>query len=74
MEELIIEDKKDYLTNNYPFENPPALEEEIVCLHCNRISKVGDYKVYKDEWGDEYICCAYMPDCDGTVIDWIPLG
>lgn len=73
MEEIFIADKQDYLNQNYPFGNPPNLDDEIVCIHCNKIFKVGKYKVFSDD-GEEYICCPDTPECNGTVIDWIPLG
>lgn len=69
--ELIIENKQKYLDENYPFSNVPSLNDEKCCIHCHTIIKVGDYKVYKDEMGDEFICCPNAPDCNGTVIDWV---
>ena len=74
MEEVIIIDKQKYLNDNYPFGNIPELISEICCIHCDTIYKVEDYKVFKDEDGDEFICCPNAPDCNGTVIDWIPIG
>lgn len=74
MEELYITDKQKYLDDNYPFENQPQLNEEFVCIHCDTIFKVSEYKVFRDEIGDEYICCPSAPECDGTVIDWIAIG
>jgi len=71
MEEISIDDKQKYLTENYPFGNIPNLTDERCCIHCQSIIKVGDYKVYKDEFGDEFICCPNTPDCNGTVIDWV---
>lgn len=73
MEQIIIEDKEKYLRENYPFGTIPELGNEIVCIHCDNIFKVGSYTVFKDEYGDEYICCPDAPKCNGTVIDWIPL-
>jgi hypothetical protein len=43
------------------------------CIHCNNIINVGDFKVFIDEAGEEYICCPHAPKCDGTVIDWFTL-
>lgn len=73
MEEVLIKDKEKYLNDNHPFQSFTSLEIEIVCIHCDTIFKVGKYKVFKDEGGDEWICCANAPNCDGTAIDWIPL-
>lgn len=74
MEEIIINGKEKYLKENYPFGNIPKLTSEICCIHCDTIFKVGEYKVFKDRSGEEYICCPSAPDCSGTVIDWIPIG
>ncbi|MCB9177939.1 MAG: hypothetical protein H6590_00750 [Flavobacteriales bacterium] len=71
LQEVKIADKAKYLTENFPFEEMPALTEQRRCIHCERIITVGDYKVFRDVGdGFEYICCPHAPDCDGTVIDW----
>ena len=72
MKEITITDKQKYLNDEYPFGNVPQLTDEKYCLHCGEIIKVGDYKVFKDDYGDEYICCPNAPKCDGSVIDWMP--
>jgi hypothetical protein len=71
MKEMIVEDKKRYLEENYPFVGVPDLAEKRMCIHCGEIITVGDYKVLKGEDGFEYICCPNAPECNGTVIDWI---
>lgn len=71
MEEVIIQNKQEYLEKEYPFDDPPKLTDQKRCFHCDRVFTVGDYKVFRQEDGDEYICCPYTPDCNGTVIDWI---
>lgn len=73
MKEIIITDKQEYLNAEYPFENPPQLTDKMKCIHCGEIITVGDYKVYKDDYGEEYICCPNTPDCNGSIIDWMPL-
>jgi hypothetical protein len=70
MEEIIIKDKKKYLEENYPFGGVPALTDKKKCIHCGKVFTVGDYKVFKDRAGEEYIYCPNAPECDGTVIDW----
>ena len=72
MEEIIIHDKQQYLTDNHPFGPVPAMDHEFVCIHCDKIFKVRDYKVFEEN-GFEYICCPDAPECDGTIIDWIML-
>jgi hypothetical protein len=74
MEEIFIFDKQKYLNENYPFDKIIGLSSEIICIHCNTIYKVEEYKVFRDEDGEEFICCPNAPDCNGTVIDWIPIG
>ena len=70
MKELIIEDKENYLKDNYPFMDIPKLTDKKRCIHCDTIFSVGEFKVFKDKKGEEYICCPNAPDCDGSVIDW----
>lgn len=74
MTEIQIVDKQNYLDQNYPFDTPPKLADRKECIHCGSTITVGDYKVFKDDAGLEYICCPHAPDCDGTVIDWFDLG
>lgn len=73
MIEIKITEKQKYLDENYPFNGTPKLTDKRYCLHCEEIITVGDYKIFKDEFNDEYICCPNAPDCDGTVIDWISI-
>jgi hypothetical protein len=73
MEEIFIDDKQNYFDENYPFEYPPDLTDKKRCIHCDQIITVGNYKVFRDEDGNEFIYCPNAPDCDGTVIDWIDL-
>lgn len=70
--ELEIIDKAKYLKENYPFDDVPELTDQLLCIHCNSLITVGDYKVFKATSGFEYICCPNAPECDGTVIDWMP--
>lgn len=71
MKEIIVKDKQQYLNENYPFEAPPEVADRKRCLHCDIVFVVGNYKVFRDESGEEFICCPNSPDCDGTVIDWM---
>ena len=71
MIEIKKEDKQNFLDEHFP--NEFKLTDMKECLHCGNIITVGDFKVFKDEFG-EYICCPHAPDCDGTAIDWMPLG
>lgn len=73
MKELKITDKQKYLDENYPFIEIPELSDRKRCLHCDSIIIVGNYKVFVDELGEEYISCPNAPDCNGTVIDWLDI-
>jgi hypothetical protein len=70
MEEIKITDKEKYLRKNYPFDPVPKLTDKKHCIHCEKDIIVGDFKVFRDKAGDEYICCPNAPECDGTVLDW----
>ena len=66
-----IENKQEYLNDHYPFSKVPKLTDKKICIHCDNVIRVGDYKV-EVGWNDEeYIVCPNAPDCSGTVIDWI---
>ncbi len=71
MEEIIIHDKQEYFEKNYPFLDPPELTDKKECIHCGKIITVGDFKVFKNEDGFEFISCPNAPECNGTLIDWI---
>lgn len=71
MKEIKIKDKQKYLNENYPFADVPELSERKYCIHCDSDIIVGNYKVFVNEFGDEFICCPNAPECDGTVIDWM---
>jgi len=77
MKQVIIKDKAKYLKEHYPFVGVPGLSEKRICIHCDQIFTVRDYKVFRQVPGckpeDELIFCPHAPDCDGMVIDWIPV-
>lgn len=70
MKEILITDKQAYINNEYPFEPKLLLTDKKRCIHCDKIIIVGDYKVFKDDYGTEYICCPNAPECNGSIIDW----
>jgi len=73
MEEVFIKDKQKYFRENYPFQGLPKLTDKKRCIHCDEEIIVGDFKVFKDEDGEELIFCPNAPRCDGTVIDWFDI-
>ena len=72
MKELIVKDKQKYLDENNLFVTPLKITDKKRCIHCDSIITVGDYQVYTDKRGEEYICCPNAPECNGTIIDWMP--
>jgi hypothetical protein len=73
MEEVIIKNKLKYLKENYFFESNPKLSDKKRCIHCGEIITIGEFKVYKNSDGFEFICCPNAPECNGTMIDWMPV-
>jgi hypothetical protein len=74
MQEVFVADKQKFLNEEYPFQDAPKLTDQFRCLHCGEVITVGDYKVFKGESGEQYICCPNAPECDGTIIDWIDVN
>ena len=74
MELVHIEDKQSFLEENYPFTPVVKLNEVFQCIHCQEVIRVVDFKAYRSEMdGSIFICCPNAPECNGTVIDWMPL-
>lgn len=74
MQEVFVEDKQKFLNENDPIGLAPKLTDKFRCLHCGEVITVGDYKIFKEQGEDFlYICCPNAPECDGTIIDWIPV-
>ena len=73
MKEIVIKDKQNYLIKNYPFSEIPDLADRKKCIHCDSEIIVGNYKVFADDSGVEYISCPNTPKCNGTVIDWVDI-
>lgn len=72
MTEIKIKDKQKYFDENQ-LGGELKLTDMMQCLHCGNVITVGDFKVFKNETGFEFICCPNAPDCNGTIIDWLPL-
>lgn len=73
MKEVLIQDKQKYLNENHPTGEVLLLADKRECLHCGKVITVGDYKVFKEDNFD-YIYCPNAPECNGTAIDWMPVG
>jgi len=73
MKEVKIQIKQKYLEEHYPFAEIPKLTDKKECLHCGDTIAVGGFKVFKDDFGDEWIYCPNAPECDGTPLDWMPV-
>ena len=72
MEEVKIKNKQQYFSAFGSFMGHLKLTDKMYCIHCHKIIMVGDFKVYRTDDGFEMICCPNAPDCDGTMIDWMP--
>jgi hypothetical protein len=71
MKEIFVADKQKFINEEYPFEDKPQLTDKFRCLHCREVITVGDYKVFRDETGEDFIYCPNAPECNGTIIDWV---
>lgn len=74
MEEVFVPDKQKFINEEYPFEDAPKLTDKFRCLHCGEVITVGDYKVFRDETGEDYIYCPNAPECNGSIIDWVDVN
>lgn len=79
MKELKIHDKQKYLEENYPFQEVPELADRKRCIHCDSNIIVGNYKVFVDEFGDEFMSCPNAPQLKPRIeriksIHWIDLA
>ena len=70
--EISLEDRKKYLEENDFQDESPKLTDKKLCIHCNQIITIGDFKVYVDDEGNEFIFCPNAPECNGTLINWFP--
>ena len=69
MEFVEVKDKQQYLDENCPYSPVPNIKEKKMCLYCEQLITVGDYKVVRQH-GHDFICCPKAPLCDGTAIHW----
>lgn len=51
------------------------LETMVECIHCERVFRLGD-AIWVPLRDDPILagmwCCAYHPQCDGSLIDFVP--
>lgn len=65
-----MSEKKAYLEKHW---SSIDFNDKKTCIHCSQQIKVSDFKIEVLN-GFEYICCPNAPQCDGTIIDWMPLS
>jgi hypothetical protein len=72
-EEVPITDKRDYYAKNNPFVEA-RFDEKVCCLHCDNEFAFNEFKVIREKrTGEEYIVCKHFPECNGSIIDFIPV-
>ena len=49
-------EKEKFLKREYPFEIP-KMDDRRLCIHCDEIIRVGDFKVEIQSDGEKYIIC-----------------
>lgn len=65
---------EDLYRENFFYRNSPFWHEDNYynkkqfCIHCYAIIEVKKYKVVGG-----LICCPNYPECNGTIIDWLPV-
>jgi hypothetical protein len=71
-EEIAIANKRDYYEKNNPFMED-RFDEKVCCLHCDNEFVFNEFKAVREKsTGDEYIVCKYFPECNGSIIDFMP--
>ncbi|MBQ6474093.1 MAG: hypothetical protein IJJ33_19035 [Victivallales bacterium] len=63
-------DKGKVLDTLYPFNDPPALDADMLDLHTQRTFKVRDYIVTREGNGN-FLVTPYYAEAGGTVLDWV---
>ena len=73
-EEIVIEDKFGYYMKNGLFDpSEKKFNRQIECIHCGRKFKLKEFKVVRSKAdGQEFIMCKHYPECDGSMIDFVP--
>ena len=64
------EDKQKVLDMLYPFAGQPALDDELLDIHTNKIFKVREYIVTREGDGN-FLVSPYYAEKGGTVLDWM---
>lgn len=71
-EEVTVTDKRDYYTKNNPFAED-RFDEKVRCIHCDNEFIFNEFKVIRNKTtNEEYIVCKHFPECNGTIIDFMP--
>jgi len=74
---IMVENKKSLYEEH---SGEKMTEEEfntvkIQCIHCDNEFFLKEFKVLVEKTtGEEYIVCKYYPECNGTMIDFMPIG
>lgn len=64
------EEKQSFLNDNWA--GPEKTYPTVKCLQCEIEFATFNFKATLQENGGKAIRCAAWPECDGTIIDWVP--
>ena len=67
---ILDEDRQKVLDALYPFNDPPALDAVMLDLHTQRMFKVRDYIVTREDNGN-FLVTPFYAEAGGTVLDWV---
>ncbi|GHU64820.1 hypothetical protein FACS1894123_10130 [Bacteroidia bacterium] len=71
-EEVTVKNKQNYYAQNNPFVED-RFNEKVCCLHCDDEFIFNEFKVIRNKTtNEEYIACKHFPECNGTIIDFMP--
>ena len=73
--EISVKNKMNYLESYSPFaDSVKEFNDKVECIHCGNKFVLNEFKVVREmAYGKEYIVCKHYPECDGSIIDFVPV-
>ena len=73
-EEIHITDKFEFYKNDGSFMGH-QFNEQVECLHCGKKFIFNEFKIIRKKTPDgmDFIMCKYFPECNGSLIDFMPV-